>query len=177
MNDFVILYKLFITQNLSSTVNSPLFWKSGIGLLCKYFVQSFTISILFAVWFYAIEQKFHFKMLYMQIVICFTVYIIQMWLDFVFKFYSSKAYSFTNEFSFFSIKSLLKLINITNYNNAFNYVFNNLTLFDLLFAIALFFTIKKQYLLPNNKAAISVFVAYVLPLFIWTLFITYLFLK
>lgn len=177
MNDFVVLYKLFTTQNFPSIINSPLFWKSGIGLLCKFLIQCFTITILLAIWFYAVEQKFRFKALFTQIAVCFSVYIVQMWLDFLLKYFSSNGYSFTNEFSFFSIKSFLGLIGITNYNSIFNYAFNSITLFDLFFAFALFFSARKYYAMPKNKAFISVLTAYVLPLFIWTLFITYLFLR
>ena len=117
-------------------LNSPIFWFSSFGLICKILIQTIAITISLYIYFKIINLKIKAKELFPIIGLSQFIFYLQMALEFLYFKINNSSKINIDRFSLFSIdyfSNIYKWI----YPRYLNYLFTTINLFELIFIVFL----------------------------------------
>lgn len=148
------------------------FWQSSLGETLKLLFNTYLVTLLIYLNIYFLEQqKCSYKNIFLIVVSCQLVFILQMFAEFLFYFKNRMLIKSTSSISILSISSLFNKFRIP-IPEFLNYSFNTINIFEILFIIFLIYKIKQKYNFKIKTAFRIVALGYIFPLTIWLLIIT-----
>lgn len=168
-------YQLLQNNSFSLKIlNTPQFWNHSIGICFKVLIEITITSLLLYIVLIGLNYKTGFKLVVKIVVLAQLVFLLQYWVEFTFIIFSENRTDadFLQEFSLLSVHDFLRIFQI-KYPLFLKYAFQVLGIFELVYWLALSYLLRTTLKIKVSKAFLIVFLGYILPLFVWLLFISW----
>jgi hypothetical protein len=166
---------LKVKHEIGDFFGNPIFWNLNIGITLKALIDILISSVLL----YSILKLYNISINYAKtfkiIVVSQTVFIIKFWTEFAFLLTkeNNQIGIALKDYTIFSLSSFLNILNI-KYSSYYNYAFQVLNLFEVLYCFFLSLVLKIILKIKFQKAISIVCACYFLPLILWLLIISLL---
>lgn len=174
-NELHEFYQLLKNNSFSLKIlNNPQFWNHSIGICLKILIEIIITSFLMYAVLVSLNYKTSFKLVIKIVVLAQLVFLLQYWVEFTFIIFSENRDNtdFLKEFSLLSVHDFLRRLHI-KYPLFLKYAFQILGLFELVYWFVLSYLLLIILKITFIKAFLIVLLGYILPLFIWLLFISW----
>lgn len=174
-NELLNFYLLLAKKSFSlRVINDPLFWNHGIGICFKVFIETTISSLLMYVVLLTLNFKVDFRVVTKIVILAQLVFLLQYWIEFTFIIFSENRDNadFLKEFSLLSVHDLLGRLHI-KYPLFLKYAFQILGIFELAYWFVLSYLVLITIKVKFSKGFLIVLLGYILPLFVWLLFISW----
>lgn len=170
------LNELWMKSNsLKKLFNDINFWSTSIGICIYISVELFTVSSIILIFSKLLKIDNSFPKSLLIVILAHIIFLIQHIIECLFLIKNTTFFNNVRRenFSFFSISYFFQ-IHKFNFNKSFNYLFQTISIFEIIYWIMLSLFLSKMLSIKIKNAIILISISYLPIFFLWLIAITFL---